>query len=489
MAGLVERLTEGLPANLRASPGPDRSACRRAAGKSGVPDREPPNLPQFSPSACSGAVAGRGTRGSMLRLLHTADVHLGARHTDLGERAAILRERQFAAFKATIDLAIAESVDLVLIAGDLFDSNTQPRRSVERVAAELGRVARASIRTVIIPGTHDLYDGASIYRSYDLAAMARAGGDWITVLTPDQPSVVFGPIDTVVHGRVFDTKRAPRSPLYGLDVSVDRRATWKIGMVHGSLLIPGKTDNDEVVFTEDEVARTGLDYLALGHWHSAIEGRAGNVTYAYSGAPEPVALDQDGAGQVLLVTLDDRGPRRRISIEPRWVGQTRCETLDLDISGIHSQPDLINLLGRNADSNLALRVRLTGLYPDDLDVDLDEVERALAASFLRLQVRDLSIPGAPDGPLPPPDTVLGAFVRGIEARIAALQSDAASGTRVRTVAGIDDQEIRAVVPIGAPVAESHSAGLDSPSPADEIAELREVLRLGRHLLEGRQVTL
>jgi len=71
----------------------------------------------------------------MLRLLHTADVHLGARHADLGTQAAAQRERQFDAFRATVDLAIAEKVDAVLIAGDLFDSNVQPRRSVERVAA------------------------------------------------------------------------------------------------------------------------------------------------------------------------------------------------------------------------------------------------------------------------------------------------------------------------------------------------------------------
>ena len=74
----------------------------------------------------------------MLRLLHTADVHLGARHGDLGEQAAAQRERQFAAFRRSVDLAIEERVDLFLIAGDLFDSNTQPRRSVERVAAEHG---------------------------------------------------------------------------------------------------------------------------------------------------------------------------------------------------------------------------------------------------------------------------------------------------------------------------------------------------------------
>ena len=333
----------------------------------------------------------------MLRLLHTADVHLGARHTDLGERAAVLRERQFAAFRATIDLAIAEKVDLFLIAGDLFDSNTQPRRSVERVAAELGRLARASIRTVIIPGTHDVYDGASIYRSYDLANMARAASDWVAVLTPYLPEIVFPPLDAIVYGRVFDTKRSPRSPLAGLDTKADTRANWKIGMVHGALAIPGRTDADAVVFTEEEIARTGLDYLALGHWHSAIEGRAGNVSYAYSGAPEPVAVDQDGAGQVLLVTLDDQSGRHVVTIEARRVGQTRAEKLDLDVSSVHSQPELIDLLRRHADANLVFDVRLTGLFPDDLDLDMDEVERALAPLFLRIQAEGHVHPGGPRG--------------------------------------------------------------------------------------------
>ena len=110
----------------------------------------------------------------MLRMLHTADVHLGARHADLGDQAAAQRERQFAAFVASADLALSERVDLVLIAGDLFDSNVQPRRSVERAASQLRRLVEARIRTVLIPGTHDLYDRASIYRAYDLAAMSGA---------------------------------------------------------------------------------------------------------------------------------------------------------------------------------------------------------------------------------------------------------------------------------------------------------------------------
>jgi DNA repair protein SbcD/Mre11 len=437
----------------------------------------------------------------MLRLLHTADVHLGARHTDLGERAAVLRERQFAAFRTTVDLAIGESVDLVLIAGDLFDSNTQPRRSVERVAAELGRLGRASIRTVIIPGTHDVYDGASIYRAYDLAAMARFGGEWITVLTPERPDVYLEPLDAVVYGRVFDTKRAPRSPLEGFDARTDPRGAWKIGMIHGALSIPGKTDGDEVVFTEQEIAASGLDYLALGHWHSAIEGRAGNVAYAYSGAPEPVALDQDGAGQTLLVRLDDRGGRHVVTIEARRVGQTHAEKLDLDVAAIGSQPELIEMLKRRSDSNLVLDVRLTGLFPDNLDIDTDEIERALSTSFLRFRIRDVSIPMSPEGVAPPPDTVLGAFVRAVETRIAELeaitgeaaadpstvpgQAPAESGAPADSGDGSAAAAAAAVAQAIRPAAGS-SAELD---PAEELADLREVMRLGRHLLEGRAVTL
>jgi len=210
----------------------------------------------------------------------------------------------------------------------------------------------------------------------------------------------------------------------------------------------------------------GLDYLAMGHWHSAVEGRAGSVTYAYSGAPEPVAVDQDGAGQVLIVTLDDRGGRHVVTVEPKRVGQTRSEKFDLDVSGVHSQPELIDVLGRHADSNLVFDVRLTGLFPDDLDMDLDEVERALAPSFLRFRLRDQSIPAAPEGAAPPPpDTVVGAFVRNVESQIFAL-SDSAG-----------------------PADSGPDGSVSDPEREEELDDLREVLRLGRHLLEGRQVTL
>ena len=396
-------------------------------------------------------------RSAMLRLVHTADVHLGARHADLGEQAAAQRERQFAAFRATIDLALAERVDVVLIAGDLFDSNTQPRRSVERVAAELRRLADAKIRTVLIPGTHDVYDRASIYRIHDLKALAGStpDDDLVTVLTPDRPIAHLRSCDVVVHGPVFATKRAPHSPLDDIHVehSGPDAATWHVGLVHGALAIPGRTDRDEVVFTAEEIGASGLDYLALGHWHSTQQGKAGATTWAYSGAPEPVAVTQDGAGRALVVTLEDVVGKRDVAVEARAVSRTRFEKLDVDATTLADQPMLVSRLDTLTDPDLILDVRITGVRPDELDVSPGEVEDQLAGRFLRIRVRDTSVPALTHGPLPSPETIPGAFIRNVEARIAELEAVPGEAT------------------------------------SGEAAELRDVLRLGRLLLAGHEVTL
>jgi len=388
----------------------------------------------------------------MPRLLHMADVHLGARHDDLGPAAAAQRERQFAAFQRAIELALEEKVDLVLVCGDLFDSNSQPRRSVERAAAELGRLAARHIPVVVIPGTHDCYEAGSIYRVFDLADLAGVEGkELVTVLTDRREQVDFPAIGVTVLSHVFPAKRAAESPLTSMRAAAlaargdgTRAKNWLIGMIHGSVAVPGRFEQDEVLVTEQEIADSGLDYLALGHWHSFREARAGNTTYAYSGAPEPVALDQDGAGQVLLVNLEEKAGQRTVSIEARQVGQTRFRKLEMDAASIASQAALDATLRELADANLVLDVRLVGVRPDELDLNVDELTQQLEGRFLRLRVRDLSAVALPDVAMAPPDTILGALTRDFRARI-------------------DDHETR--------------------GDADRAAELREALRISLLLLD------
>jgi DNA repair exonuclease SbcCD nuclease subunit len=356
----------------------------------------------------------------MPSLLHLADVHLGARHADMGEKAVQQRERQLAAFGRAIDEALTRNVEAVLICGDLFDSNAQPRRSVESAVGQLRRLSDAHIRVVIIPGTHDVYDSRSIYRSFDLAAMAglRPGSDLLTVLTPERPELLLPDLDLVIYGRVFATKRAPHSPLEGVDARGDHRAEWKVAMIHGSLRIPGKIESDDVLVSEEEIAASGLDYLALGHWHSFRSGRAGQTSWAYPGSPEPVAVDQDGAGSVCLVRLErDAEGRHGVRVERIQVGRTVFRRLDLDAAQLGGQDDLMRQVAELADPDLILAVTVAGIAADSLEILPDDVERALASSFLQLRVTDRSAPESHPGPESSIDTVAGRFVADVEASI------------------------------------------------------------------------
>jgi DNA repair protein SbcD/Mre11 len=383
----------------------------------------------------------------MLRVLHMADVHLGVRHPGMGTAAAAQRERQYVAFVAALRLAASEHVDLVLIAGDLFDSNVQPRRTVERVAGDLRRAVDAGCRVILLPGLHDIYDSASVYRAWDLVTLAGLApdADSLVVLTPDRASVTIPALDVVVHGRVPASMQAAG----GVPATFDDSVRWRIGLAHGSLRTPdGWIGDGDGPFTEADIAASGLDYLALGHAHSFRQGRAGVTTWAYPGAPEPVDVERDGIGQVLLVGLRDVEGADRVRVATRTTGRTRHLRLDLEAAAVPGQEALAAHLETLANPDIVCDVRLTGPRPDGLRIDEVDLARRLGGAFLHFRFRDLTVPPLPSGPLPPPDTIAGAFLRDVIARINAAEAEG-----------------------------RHADAL----------ELREVLRLGQRVIAGRSI--
>ena len=93
-----------------------------------------------------------------MRLLHTSDWHLGRSFHGVS-----LLQDQAAALERIAELAVEESVDLVVIAGDIYDRAIPPAEAVQLFNTTLATLRRGGTAVVAIAGNHDSPIRVSVY--------------------------------------------------------------------------------------------------------------------------------------------------------------------------------------------------------------------------------------------------------------------------------------------------------------------------------------
>jgi exonuclease SbcD len=320
----------------------------------------------------------------VLKLLHTADIHLGAKFLGLGDKGAIQREQIKISFKKLISQAITEKVGIVLISGDLFDSNQQPQANIDLVIEQFGLLAANSIPVCLIPGTHDCFDSGSIYRKVDFSKVCP---NLTLFLKEGWNHREFSNLGLTVYVKPNFSNRSSRSPLEGLKRLTE--SPHHVAMAHGSFSIPGKTAEDDHVFTSEQIQNSQMQYIALGHWHRPFPCPGGGVSAWYSGSPEITAMDQKQTGSVLMVTIPDSG---EIKVEPVQIGVRFCDDLEIDLSGPGSLLQLKSRIMSGASPNLIRKVILKGLRNEDIYFSAEEMERDFSQHFFYIKVEDKSHP-------------------------------------------------------------------------------------------------
>jgi exonuclease SbcD len=228
-------------------------------------------------------------------VLHTADVHLGSDAYGNAEQQASHRERERRVFQQIVDRALTDRVDLLLIAGDLFDHNRVDDEVVEFVRTELHRLRQP---VIILPGNHDSLHANAIYDRHDLAD----GASHVHVIRRlDGETIDLPELDAVVWGRAMEEHEPAFLPLARIPGRDERR--WCLAMGHGFFYEERQRVERSSPIFADEVRDTGWDYVALGHHHLQANVSQGSVTAYYAGAPGPV----------LRVDFSNEG----IRVEPR----------------------------------------------------------------------------------------------------------------------------------------------------------------------------
>lgn len=305
----------------------------------------------------------------MLKLIHGADFHLDSPFSGLTpEQAARRREEQRELLDRLAALAREKEADLVLLSGDLLDSERVFRETAQALSRALGAIP---CPVFIAPGNHDCYSPRSVYAALDWP-------DNVHIFrTPQIQRVDLPGLDCAVYGRAFTAPRQADSPLAGFRAE-DGAQKLQIMCLHGDVA----PQSDYGPISPAEIAASGLDYLALGHVHQGSGlNREGKTFWAYPGCPEGRGFDELGEKGVLYVEAEPG----HVSSQFIPLCRRRYEILTVDVTGAESALAAVTAALPQGTEEDIYRVLLTGEGPAP---DLPALERALAPKFYGLTLRD-----------------------------------------------------------------------------------------------------
>lgn len=233
-----------------------------------------------------------------------------------GRRPARRRESRELVFRLA-GYVNSHDIGLVLLAGDLFDSTSVFRETGEQLSQALGAM-RAEV--CVSPGNHDFY---------------APGSPWETVRWPEnvhifresamQP-VEFPQWNVVVHGAAFTAPEQSESLLAGFCAPADGKL--HLGLLHGEIE-PAEARYDPIA--REEIADSGLAYLALGHIHKRAEpAHWGKTLCAWPGCPEGRGFDELGEKGVYQGCVFPDGT---VSVSFVPLAGRRYESLTVDVTG------------------------------------------------------------------------------------------------------------------------------------------------------------
>lgn len=252
-----------------------------------------------------------------MRFLHTADWQLGIKAAHVGKKGDHVREQRFASLHRVAEAAQNHSVDFILIAGDTFEDNGVDRTLVQRVADILSNFV---VPVYIIPGNHDPLMPGSVWEH-----PAWGSTSSVKVIQNEEPVIIPGGI---LYPCPVKEKFSPKDPTEWIQASDVERV--QIGVAHGTVEGIHQEEPDYPI-PRDAALRAGLDYLALGHWHSTARYPApdGTVHMAYSGSHETTKFGERDSGNVLIVDIPSPGTPPKIT--PVHTGSLSWNVMEEDI--------------------------------------------------------------------------------------------------------------------------------------------------------------
>lgn len=291
-----------------------------------------------------------------MKFVHLADLHLDSKFETLSPIDGLPQKRrmeQRQALRKIIDYIKENNIELLLIAGDLYEHNYIRKSSIEYLNKLFQEIPKTKI--FITPGNHDPYIKNSFYATYTWAPNVH-------IFSGNIEKIDLNGIH--IYGMGFTDFYCKESRIE--QIEIEEKNDINILVTHGSL------DGGRDSYREYNPLRTvklntlGFDYIALGHIHKPYCNEIEEQKIFYPGSVLSLGFDELGEHGILVGNVEKNNAKAKfIPIDTR-----QFEEKEIDISELNSNEDIIEKIEelQLSESNI-YKIILTGKRFFSLDLD------------------------------------------------------------------------------------------------------------------------
>ncbi len=312
-----------------------------------------------------------------IKILHAADFHFDTPFKEIGEKQSRINKEEIKeVFSEIINISKNKCVDILLLAGDIFDNNTVNKQTLYFIEEKLKEIP--DIKVFISPGNHDPLSKNSFYSFIN----------WpnnVHIFKGNVEKVYLEDLDINVWGGAFNNKYLKSSMLKGIKADKEK---INIMVLHGEIA-NANDENEYNPINLREIEESNMDYIALGHRHS-FSGikKIGSTFYAYSGCPQGRGFDEVGEKGVICGTVS-KGIADLSFIR---TSKRIYEEVKIDVTGCFTHEEIKGIIKgaikeEDRKENL-YKIILSGEVSEEFNIDEEVLNNQLSSDFYFCKVID-----------------------------------------------------------------------------------------------------
>ncbi len=302
----------------------------------------------------SAGTSDESIRRQTMRFIHTGDIHLGAHPESKREWAANRGEEIWGTFEKLIKKIKMDSVDLLIISGDLF--HRQPLlREIKEVDYLLSTIPDTKV--VICAGNHDAIKKGSFYEGFQWSENV------IFLEDRNIQKVDIEEINACVYGLSYHETEIEEN-LYD-HIIVDDINKLNILVAHGG-------DEKHIPINKKKLAMSGFDYVAMGHIHKPEMDERSRM--AYCGSLEPIDMNDIGKRGYIYGEINKYGLELEFVPFAKRIYKEIDFTVTPKVTNMEIRHRLLDMMVENGEENM-FKVTFNGYRDPDFEIKEKDIEQ------------------------------------------------------------------------------------------------------------------